>query len=214
MRTGTQMLEPGRAALRRRGFRVAAAILVATAPTACGDLQRQGTASSYLTVSSFQAAPGAEPEKFGGTLLSDVITTKDGQTGAFNDLAKVEFALAMKDAGSATGPTSVNSITIDRYHVQYLRADGRNTPGVDVPYAFDGAFTVTVSGAGAGAGFTLVRHTSKAEAPLLALRTNGLVLSTLAEVTFYGHDQAGREVSVSARIGIDFSNFADPKSQS
>jgi hypothetical protein len=129
----------------------------------------------------------------------------------FNDLGKVDFTLAMKDATSATAPTTANLITVDRYHVQFIRADGRNTPGVDVPYPFDGAFTVTVGTDGGSAGFTLVRNIAKEEAPLRALRVNGVILSMLAEVTFYAHDQTGREVSASARIGVDFGNFADPK---
>jgi len=29
-------------------------------------------------------------------------------------------------------------------------------------------------------------------------------------VTFYGHDQTGREVSVTAKILVNFGNFADP----
>jgi hypothetical protein len=211
MRTGTQTLEPGRA-MRRRGLQIATAIVAMVAATACGQMQREGTASSYLVVAALQGAPGAEPDKFGGTLLSDVITTKDGQTGTFNDLGKVDFLLEMKDPGSAAGPTSANFITVDRYHVQFIRSDGRNTPGVDVPYPFDGAFTVTVGAKGASGGFTLVRNIAKSEAPLAALRSNGIVLSTIAEVTFYGHDQTGRDVSVSARIGIEFANFQDPKS--
>jgi hypothetical protein len=196
----------------RRGLQVATAVLVTMTATGCGQMQREGTASSYLIVNALQAAPGAEPEKLGGTLLSDVITVKDDVPTIFNDVAKVDFGLAMKDAGSATAPTTANFITVDRYHVQFIRTDGRNTPGVDVPYPFDGAFTVTVGEKGASGGFTLVRNIAKQEAPLMALRFSGLVLSTLAEVTFYGHDQTGREVSASARISIDFANFGDPKS--
>ncbi len=47
----------------------------------------------------------------------------------------------MKDAGddSPTAPTTANFITVDRYHVTFIRSDGRNKPGVDVPYPFDGA---------------------------------------------------------------------------
>ena len=63
----------------------------------------------------------------------------------------------------------------------------------------------------ANGAFTIVRHTSKLEAPLLALGTNGVIISTLAEVTFYGHDQTGREASASARMSVDFGNFQDPK---
>ena len=69
---------------------------------------------------------------------------------------------------------------------------------------------MTVSGGDAGGGFTLVRNISKLEAPLAALRFNGVILSTIAEVTFYGKDQTGHEVSATARISIDFANFGDP----
>ncbi len=47
----------------------------------------------------------------------------------------------MKDPGSTASPstpTSANFITVTRYHVKYVRTDGRNTQGVDVPYEFDG----------------------------------------------------------------------------
>ena len=123
------------------------------------------------------------------------------------------FRLGLKDPGAATSPTTPSqndAITINRYRVQFIRADGRNTPGVDVPYGFDGAFTLTISGGDASAGFTLVRNISKMEAPLAALRFNGIVLSTIAEVTFFGADQTGHEVSATARISIDFANFGDP----
>ena len=60
MRTGTQMLESDRTAVGRRGLRIAAAILVAAAATACGDLQRQGQASSYLIVNNAGGRGGLE----------------------------------------------------------------------------------------------------------------------------------------------------------
>lgn len=128
-----------------------------------------------------------------------------------SDLGRVTFALGLKDPGSSTSPaspTQANWITVDRYRVRYIRSDGRNTPGVDVPYPFDGAFTVTVSGDVAG-GFEIVRLQAKLEAPLAALAGSGVVISTIAEVTFYGHDQTGRDVSTVGRIGVDFANFAD-----
>ena len=60
-------------------------------------------------------------------------------------------------------------------------------------------------------GFTLVRHQAKVEAPLGALASNFLIVSTIAEVTFYGHDQTGRAVSVMGKISVHFANFADPE---
>ena len=187
---------------------------VALTGVSCGELTRQGTSASYLIVEVFEAAPGAEPEEFGGTLLSDVVTVVDDNPTFFNDIGRVTFRLGLKDPGPPTSPnapTQNNFITVNRYRVTFVRADGRNTPGVDVPFGFDGAFTVTVGAGTAQAGFTLVRNVAKLEAPLRALQTNLLILSTIAEVTFYGHDQTGREVTATARILIDFANFGDPE---
>ena len=44
---------------------------------------------------------------------------------------------------------------------------------------------------------------------LAALAGNGLILSTIAEITFYGHDETGRAVSAVGNIGISFANFGD-----
>jgi hypothetical protein len=72
--------------------------------------------------------------------------------------------------------------------------------------------TVTVGESGATASLILVRIQAKLEAPLLALRALGgqVALSTIAEVTFFGKDQAGREVSVTGNIGVNFADWADP----
>jgi hypothetical protein len=195
------------------GLHLAIVVSVGLAAAACGDLTRQGTSSSYLVVSSIEGASGAKPEEFGGTLNSDVVTVKDNVSSTFNDLARVKFSLGLKDPGTAetpTKPTQANFITVERYHVRFVRSDGRNAEGVDVPYAFDSAFTATVGG-DIQVGFTIVRHQAKDEAPLAALRINGLVISTIAEVTFYGHDQTGRTVTAVANLGISFANFGDPK---
>ena len=64
-------------------------------------------------------------------------------------------------------------MTISRYHVAYRRSDGRNAPGVDVPFAFDGAGTVTVTDKDAAMAFVLVRTQAKLEAPLKNLRQGG-----------------------------------------
>ena len=193
--------------------RMTGAVALTALAAGCGDVTREGTASSYLIVTALEASSGAEPGEFSTTLGSDVVTVVDGVPTVFSDSGRVTLALAMKDAGgvdSPTQPTSNNFITINRYHVRYIRADGRNTPGVDVPYPFDGAFTATVRTGETQAGFDLVRIQAKAEAPLAALARNFLSISTIAEVTFYGRDQTGREVSVSANISVNFANFGDP----
>ena len=192
-----------------RAAGLVAVMVLAVLSASCGDLTRQGTGSSYLIVNELRGASGAEPDDFGSTLRSDVVTVVDDVSTIFNDLAEVSFSMAMKDV--TIEPTTNNAITINRYHVRYTRADGRNTPGVDVPYAFDGAFTGTVRpGADLIATFELVRHIAKTEAPLGALARNRVIISTIAEITFYGRDQTGRDVSVTAQMLVDFGNFGDP----
>ena len=172
------------------------------ASVSCGDMARQGTASSYLIVTSLVAG-----EDDGGTLRSDVLTVVDDVPTIIDDFGTVTFLLAMKDPG-LTDPSPNNYITITRYRVEFTRTDGRNAQGVDVPYTFDGAFTVTVADS-ASATFTLVRHQAKAEAPLAALGNSPVLISTIARVTFYGRDQTGREVTATAQISVNFGNFAD-----
>jgi hypothetical protein len=189
------------------GARLAGAVILILGSASCGDMAREGQGSSYLIISTLTASSGAEPGTFGGELRSDVVTVVDEVPSIFNDNGQVEFLLRMKNPVLA--PSSANAITIDRYRVTFTRADGRNTPGVDVPYGFDGAITGTVV-TSASLGFTLVRHQAKLEAPLSALASNGVLVSTIAEITFYGRDQTGKAVSVTGRITVHFGNFGDP----
>jgi hypothetical protein len=115
----------------------------------------------------------------------------------------------MKDA--LTSPSPVNAVTINRYRVTFRRSDGRSTPGVDVPFPFDSAVTFTIAAGGTvNQPFELVRHVAKKEAPLGALAFSPVIISTVADVTFFGRDQAGNELSVTGSIGVQFGNFADP----
>jgi len=174
----------------------------------CGDFVRQGRSPVQLVVDSLSVAKGL-------TLLSDVANTSDPCSIAspciFNDIAKATLHTQLKDQGGlvTATPSPVNTVTIDRYHVEYRRSDNRNTPGVDVPYPFDSALTMTVAQEGSEASFQIVRHSAKQEAPLKALFQNREVISPIATVTFYGHDQAGNDVSVAAMMGVDFGDFAD-----
>ena len=187
-------------------------LTLAAFSASCGSTVRDGTGTSFLIVSSLEAASGAEPDEYGGLLQSDVITVVNDSPTVFNDTGRVTMRLGLKDpgpAGSPAQPTQNQAITVTHYRVRFIRADGRNTPGVDVPYGFDGAFTLTVSGEST-ATFQLVRHVAKAEAPLGALANNFTVISTIAEITFFGHDLTGHEVSAVGRITVEFGNFADP----
>jgi hypothetical protein len=128
----------------------------------------------------------------------------------FSDSGSAIFRIVPKDITSGLEPTTNNEVTITRYRIDYRRSDGRNTPGVDVPYGFDGAATGTVpAGSNLVLGFELVRHVSKQESPLVQLATSSRIISTIAEITFYGRDRVGNEISATGSMLVDFGNFGD-----
>jgi hypothetical protein len=192
---------------------------VAVAAAGCGDLASEGRSPVQLTIMSLAASSGATPDEFGASLHSDVLTnveqTVNGQTVTvptiFNDNGTAAFSLVMKDQGTPASPAVLNAVTITRYRVVYRRTDGRNTPGVDVPFPFDSGVTVTIGSDGGSTGFQLVRTSAKQEAPLRSLVNNPDIISTIADVTFYGRDQAGNDISATGSIGVEFGNFGDPQ---
>lgn len=184
--------------------------------SACGEVARQGRSPVQVVVNSLTSASDAN------TLQSDVIRMVTSPAPCavanpcptvFDDMGRVTMSLMLKDPGTptvASAPTAINQVTFTRYRVVYRRSDGRNTPGVDVPHPIDSALTFTVPSSGTGeAVFQIVRHTAKQEAPLLALVNNPTIISTAAEVSFFGRDQAGHDVSATGNIGINFGNFGD-----
>jgi len=201
---------------------IAAAAFVA-ASVSCGSVVRTSRAPVILVIDQLNGVRGAATTSTAASsLTSDVFTlvTSGGTCTTtapcptvFSDSGQVVMHLVLKDVGSgATAPTpsTNNEVTINRVHVSYRRTDGRNQEGVDVPYAFDTASTFTVPQQGTITfGFPLVRNQTKTEAPLMALRTNGQVLSMIGDVTFFGADVVGNAVSVTGSINIDFANWGD-----
>jgi hypothetical protein len=197
---------------------------LAATSASCGDVVRDGRSPVMLVLQSLTGIRGSASGGGSGasTLLSDVLTivTSPAPCSAtnpcptvFNDNGSATLRLVLKDLGtpaSPTAPTSNNEVTINRYRVVYRRADGRNTPGVDVPHGIDGAVTGTVpAGGNLTIGFELVRHTAKGEPPLVHLVSSANVISTIADVTFYGQDRVGNDISVTGSITVDFGNFGD-----
>lgn len=197
--------------------RLLLAVATVAATASCGDVIRQGQAPVVLVVNTMGASQGSKPGTFGNPLNSDVITNVTTPLPCsptapcptiFNDIGQAVLSLVPKDATIA--PSSNNQVTISRYHVEYSRTDGRNTQGVDVPYAFDAAVTGTVpAGNSLTLSFELVRSSAKQEAPLVQLRVNPVEISTFAKVTFYGKDLVGNDISVTATIQVNFANFGD-----
>ena len=197
-----------------RTMRAVTLLLVAGATTVvggCSSTVRTGQASSYLIVQRLEGASGAETgATFQSVLRSDVST----KGSIFEDNGRVTLSLAMKDVTNPTGPTANNLITLNRYRIEYRRTDGRNAQGEDVPYAFEGAMGLTVGEQAVSVVFTLVRAQAKLEKPLVTLvgTNNGaLLISTIADITFFGKDQTGRDVTVTSSMSINFADWADPE---
>jgi hypothetical protein len=176
-------------------------LFCALVATGCGNTD--GRSPTQLVLNSIT---GAEDSGGGGTTL---ISDPRVNGSMFADRAIATFSLIMRDQANPQ-PSDLSQVTITRYHVSYRRSDGQSIQGVDVPFAFDSAFTVTVAAGGtAKALFDIVRVTAKDEAPLRALTVNGDVIHAFADVTFYGQDLSGNDVSVSGTVGITFANFVD-----
>ena len=206
----------------RNATRLIVLAALAAAGVSCGDVVRQGSSPVYLVIDLLQATRGGGKSSTATTnLLSDVITnitTPDPCTPAapcptvFDDIATVTLRAPLKNIGStaALAPTTNNEVTINRIRVEYVRADGRNTPGVDVPYAFDNVVAGTIpAGGNLALSFEIVRHVAKLESPLVQLKNSPNIILSIAKVTIYGTDRTGNALQATGQISIEFGNFGD-----
>ena len=195
-----------------RRFALAPIAVLALLASACGSaLDQGGDAPVVVVINSLTGASGAEPDDFGGVLFSDVVTVVDGTPTVFADNGRVSITLLPRNQQPGATPSALNSVTFTSYRVVYRRNDGQNTPGVGVPASFEAGVTFTAPADGSVSfTFELVRHSAKESAPLAALGASGQIISTIADVTFFGRDQANNEVSVTGSVAINFGNFADP----
>jgi len=198
---------------------VLAVVALVASTVSCGDVVRNSRAPVMLVVNSVTATRGGPSASGTGSsnLVSDVLTmvTSGGTCSPtspcptiFGDNGTMNLSLAAKDIDVAL--TSNNQVTINRVHVSYRRTDGRNQEGVDVPFSFDTASTVTIGASGVSAvSFVIVRNQAKQESPLIQLVNNGQLISAIIDVTAYGSDLVGNAVSATGSIGVTFGNFGD-----
>jgi hypothetical protein len=183
--------------------RLLAAAACITFSASCGsEMMRTGRAPVLLVIESIGGGEGTASAPF----LSDVGPT------VFNDVGIATIGVLAKDQTPLSTTSPLNNVTITRYRVNFRRSDGRNTPGVDVPFGFDGGVARTIGvGSTGDINFDLVRHANKLEPPLRNLNGLGgqLLISTVAEITFFGHDQNGNEVSVTGLLDVTFGDFPD-----
>jgi len=187
-------------------------LLTALALTCCSaDYVTRDEAQVILQITKITGQAGGGGGQSGDVLISDVQPN-------FNDNAALTFSTFLKNPrNTSAGPS--NGVFLERYEVRFIRSDGRDVQGVDVPYAFSGAMgTFIAVGQNASAAIILVRHQAKAEPPLLNLVSstpNGdtvegaFVLTCIAEITVYGHTVNGIAVTATGSLTISFADFAE-----
>ena len=211
--------------MRNKKFSFKPAVLILLAfmlvSYACTQVEEDaGRTGSLLVVESVQGIIGQDDEE-STPLLSDTCDNPAGTPqdpdlcGVFNDNAEINFANQFLQIGPGAGlggPTFLNDIVVNRYRVDYIRPNGRNTPGVDVPFGIDGTMNMRVPSDGtATVAIIVVRHQAKKEPPLsnLDIEPGENVLTANAQMKFFGQDLAGRTASAIGFLEIHFANFGE-----
>jgi hypothetical protein len=181
------------------------ALLLAVSAVGCTpDFGENGDAPVLLRVVSIETEEGQEEES-GAFLNSDV-------SPIFNDNVTLTVEALSKNP-RITGNLPLQDVLVERYEVRYIRSDGLNTEGVDVPYTISGGLSVLVPMNGeADVVLVLVRHQAKFEPPLSNLRGavgGDIVLSVTAEITLHGRTTAGDAVTTRGLVRINFADFAE-----
>jgi len=193
---------------------IGAAVLLAASflLISCNPVENESQSASLLIVESLTGMDISGTEGF--FLQSDVLIV-DPATGAASvrsDSAKATFRATTLDPAPLLGTSQYNDIQITRYVVTYIRADGRNKEGVDVPYSFEGSLSAIIRiGISTSVSFVIVREVAKQEPPLFNLRAAlpGDILNVTAKVDFYGRDLANKTVKATGMLPIFFANYGN-----
>ena len=154
----------------------------------------------------------------GAVFNSDVRDGDDSNTVASDN---IDVTLANRSKNPTINETQVpRAIIVRRYTVRYFRSDGRNTPGVDVPYSISGDLRTALDVSDSEnltISLQIVRAQAKLDPPLTnlkgiapgALGGSALILSAFAEVTVYGETVSGKAVSAAGTVQIDFADYPE-----
>jgi hypothetical protein len=201
-----------RASERPKVLRAAALLALVFALAACNPVENDSQSASLVVVESLKGvdAQGNDAD----FLASDVvlINADSGSRSWRADSAVATLSVRSLDPQPILGTSQYYDVQMTRYVVTYFRSDGKNVPGRDVPYSFDGMMSLTIPvGSTGSVAFVLVREVAKQELPLLGLyqANPGDVLNMTAKIEFYGHDLANRTVKATGYIPVYFANYAD-----
>lgn len=174
---------------------------------ACNPLEDESRSNSILLVENITGKDMSGTDA--GFLQSDVVK-KDNTIAA--DTAKATLSAKFMDPAPILGTSQYSDIVLTRYVVSFSRTDGRNRPGADVPFPFEGSLTTLVRvDSTTSVEFVIVREAAKLEAPLINLRDSayGDILNMTAKIEFYGHDLTDKAVKATGYLTVYFANYND-----
>jgi hypothetical protein len=186
--------------MRAKAIVMVVGLWAVTATGCVPDWAKRGEAPTVLLMTAIQT---------GSPISSDVRLSNGNVCPDF-------VVLRVENHGkNPNGPTTGfrGDMTIERYEVRYIRSDGRNVEGVDVPYRITGSLAQEVQEEGAATvNLEVVRRQAKIEPPLSNLKGGGAasIVTMFAEVTIWARSTILQTTnSVSARVQIDFADFFD-----
>jgi hypothetical protein len=200
------------ARLLHPALKAAAVLSAAIVLAACNPVENKSQSASLLTVTRIRSTDALGNEV--GFLQSDVLYV-DPLTGAQSwraDAATATLSASTLEPNPRLGTSEYYNIQVTRYVVTYIRSDGMNREGVDVPYSFEAGLSILVSvGQPTDISFVIVREVAKQEPPLVGLRQAlpGDALNVTAKVEFYGHDLANKEVKATGYLPVFFGNYGN-----
>jgi hypothetical protein len=177
----------------------------------CNPLEDKSKSSSLLVVENVL---GVDAQGMVANFLQSDVVMADtsGNATVVSDSASVTFRARTLDPAPLMGTSQYNDIIVKRYTVSFTRTDGKNVPGVDVPYPFEGSLSTVVKvNATATASIVLVREVAKLEPPLIRLADGGaeVVLTCTATIDFYGQDLLNNTVKATGYLTVYFANYVD-----
>jgi len=195
-----------------RALRAAAALALLFGAVACNPVENESQSASRLILDSLT---GIDVLGNAANFLNSDVVLMDTDTGSLSwrsDIATATFSVIPYDPEPILGTSPYYDVQITRYTVTFVRNDGRNIPGRDVPYSFEGQLSlkITVNETGS-VSFVIVREVAKQEMPLLGLYSANIgdVLNMTAVIEFFGQDLAGRMVKATGYLPVYFANYAD-----
>ena len=193
-------------------------IIAALLLGSCLAKEDDSTSASFLVINSLTGTD-LQGNEGSTTAFCDVITSAGGVLNDNGVAAVTALTYNPTEDSDAHDITYYMNVIVDQVDVEFLRTDGRNVEGVDVPYHFSQPMNMLVSvDETAEIPFVLIRHVAKMESPLVELQSvpsEEFVLQLVAKVTLHGKDLAGHRVApVSGYMSVWCANFADTTPES